>query len=131
MVGNPWVPECSLMPPTAIIIPSLLRQQKISHVLSTCTSYAQHAQALLFTNYATMLTMYCHMFPVTYKYGYPRVFFAEPLPIPINTVPIWGRVQVYHGNAHKTHSFANTIAKRWVCLAGAAVGDGCGQQCKD
>jgi len=31
-------------------------------------AYAQHAQALLFTNYATMLTMYCHMFPVTYKY---------------------------------------------------------------
>src|SRR5882762_2288957 len=31
--------------------------------------------------------------------GYPRVFFAQPLPVPVNTVPVRGRVRVYHGNA--------------------------------
>ena len=29
--------------------------------------------------------------------GYPYMFFLEPLPVPVNTVPVWLRVRVYHG----------------------------------
>src|ERR1700733_13413669 len=34
------------------------------------------------------------MMPLGHDTGDPRVFFRQPVPVPVNTVPIWVRVRV-------------------------------------
>src|SRR5258707_5554145 len=86
--------------------------EHITHIPKSY-AYAWYAQALLFTYYAAMFSMYSYVFPFTtstilyvlamkwvvHKACHKLPSFSEPLPIPINTIPIQGRVWVHHENA--------------------------------
>ena len=62
----------------------------------------------------------CPQRMIRHDRGYPQVFFSQSLPIPVNTVPIWGKVWVYHENARVyiwNPWFATVFTKPWVSSA--------------